>query len=325
MSQDAPLSDKQQAAQRRDSMRLRMADPFFINNSSRAHEGRKTKGPSQCAWCRLPIAEAPLFRCRDLECRRGLPACRECILVVHEEHPTHWMEAWKEDRYWALTNLSSLGYIYQHGHGGAPCANPTTETSTMEMATRFGRTEMLCRGSSAGPRCLDEEDRQVRRKATYRKYRETHLQDRREKTRLRMAALRQRQTGAEREARLLRQRQAQAKYREKGKLDAPKKPTRKTKAIVAPVVLPKKRLKPTAPSVKARPVVLRAVSPFQDSGGIDYISLRSPYPPANDRPPTPPTPTPAGRQTRTPKSLAAIAGETPQFTAGGLTWTPLDL
>ncbi|KAJ7038479.1 hypothetical protein C8F04DRAFT_1179781 [Mycena alexandri] len=134
--------------------------------------------------------------------------------------------------------------------------------------------------------------------------------DRSEKTRLRMAALRQRQTGADREAHLLRQREAQAKYRRKASNhDAPNKPkpTPKAKATVAPIVLPKQRAKPTAPPVKARPVVLRAVSPFQDSGGIDYISLRSPYPPANGRPPTPPTPTPASRRTRTPKSLAAIA------------------
>lgn len=68
----------------------------------------------------------------------------------------------------------------------------------------------------------------------------------------------------------------------------------------------------TAPPVKQRPQLLRAVSPFRSTPAIDYFSLQPPYKPATDRPPTPPTPTPAGRKrqrqrvTRTPRSLAAI-------------------
>ncbi|KAJ7042745.1 hypothetical protein C8F04DRAFT_1251562 [Mycena alexandri] len=146
MSQEEPLTDQQRAAEERDLMRIRMSDPLIDNHVMCQHEARKTPGPSQCAWCRSPLADTTLYRCRDLRCRGGLPACRRCILVVHEEHPAHWMEVWTENRYWVLANLGSLGYVYQEGHDGAPCANPMTKTTTMEMATRFGKTEIICRG-----------------------------------------------------------------------------------------------------------------------------------------------------------------------------------
>ncbi|KAJ7920725.1 hypothetical protein B0H13DRAFT_2319005 [Mycena leptocephala] len=69
--------------------------------------------------------------------------------------------------------------------------------------------------ASALQRCGDDEERKLRRLATYRKYRRTHLEDRREKTRLRMADLRARENDAEKEARRERHREAQRKYRER--------------------------------------------------------------------------------------------------------------
>ncbi|KAJ7042313.1 hypothetical protein C8F04DRAFT_1252285 [Mycena alexandri] len=131
----------------------------------------------------------------------------------HQPHHRKLMEAWTENRYWALASLSSLGYVYQEGHDGAPCANPTMETMTMKMSTRFGETEIVCRGFDQ--RCFDEEERQVRRRATYHKYRKAHLDDRREKTRLRMAALRARESHLQKQEREARHREAQRKYREK--------------------------------------------------------------------------------------------------------------
>ncbi|KAJ6449251.1 hypothetical protein C8R47DRAFT_1230727 [Mycena vitilis] len=69
--------------------------------------------------------------------------------------------------------------------------------------------------ASLQQRCLDEEERRLRRLATYRKYRRTHLVDRREKTRARMADLRAREDKAQRQQRLERHREAQKKYRER--------------------------------------------------------------------------------------------------------------
>ncbi|KAJ7765186.1 hypothetical protein B0H16DRAFT_1454366 [Mycena metata] len=60
-------------------------------------------------------------------------------------------------------------------------------------------------------RCVDDEDRCLSRLATYRKYRRTHLEERRRKGRERMARLRANQTDAQQE----RNREAQRRYRER--------------------------------------------------------------------------------------------------------------
>ncbi|KAJ7088017.1 hypothetical protein B0H15DRAFT_949832 [Mycena belliarum] len=68
--------------------------------------------------------------------------------------------------------------------------------------------------ASAAQRCVDAEDRINRRKATYTRYRRANLETRREKNRVRMAALRSGESEVQREARLARHREAQRKYRE---------------------------------------------------------------------------------------------------------------
>ncbi|KAJ7033115.1 hypothetical protein C8F04DRAFT_1261211 [Mycena alexandri] len=64
---------------------------------------------------------------------------------------------------------------------------------------------------SASKRCIDDEDRQLKRLATYRKYRRTHLEERRRKAQERMARVRAAQSEAHRE----RHREAQRRYRER--------------------------------------------------------------------------------------------------------------
>ncbi|KAJ7832655.1 hypothetical protein B0H14DRAFT_2591929 [Mycena olivaceomarginata] len=64
---------------------------------------------------------------------------------------------------------------------------------------------------SAHQRCGDDEERHLRRLATYRKYRQTHLEESRKKTRERMARVRAALTEEQRE----RHREAQRRYRER--------------------------------------------------------------------------------------------------------------
>ncbi|KAJ7876467.1 hypothetical protein B0H14DRAFT_2568182 [Mycena olivaceomarginata] len=74
-------------------------------------------------------------------------------------------------------------------------------------------TEVLHRVQNT--RCVDDKDRRTRRLGSYRKYRRTHLEERRKKTRLRMAALRAAETEEQQEARREKNRQAQRRYRER--------------------------------------------------------------------------------------------------------------
>ncbi|KAK7050135.1 hypothetical protein R3P38DRAFT_3173195 [Favolaschia claudopus] len=64
---------------------------------------------------------------------------------------------------------------------------------------------------SALERCVDEEHRHMRRLASYRKYRRSHLEVSRQKGRERMARLRAKQTEEQRQ----KHREAQQRYREK--------------------------------------------------------------------------------------------------------------
>ncbi|KAJ7164845.1 hypothetical protein C8R43DRAFT_1122725 [Mycena crocata] len=64
---------------------------------------------------------------------------------------------------------------------------------------------------SARERCFDEEERKLRRQATYRRYRRKHLAETRASGRERMARIRAASTDAQRE----KHREAQARYRER--------------------------------------------------------------------------------------------------------------
>ncbi|KAJ6564310.1 hypothetical protein B0H19DRAFT_1258765 [Mycena capillaripes] len=66
-------------------------------------------------------------------------------------------------------------------------------------------------------RCYDDKDRHLQRLATYRKYRASHLSDRREKGRRQMAVLHATESEAARAARLEQHREAQRKYRERNR------------------------------------------------------------------------------------------------------------
>ncbi|KAF8133491.1 hypothetical protein K438DRAFT_1998157 [Mycena galopus ATCC 62051] len=195
--------------------RISQNDPYDLARAKENPDyGRVT--PKNCAWCRVSAEEEMLYRRWNQHCRGGLSACSVCILVAHEQHPLHTLQAWTDGRYWKVLSLRSLGYVYQEGHDGEPCPNPALTTTSATVQTTFEPSlDQLSMPPALQQRCYDEEDRKLRRLATYRKYRRTHLADRREKTRRAMADLRARETPVEREARRQKNREAQKKYCDK--------------------------------------------------------------------------------------------------------------
>ncbi|KAJ7017142.1 hypothetical protein C8F04DRAFT_1200929 [Mycena alexandri] len=100
-------------------------DPEYVRIMlKRFDAGGGTKAaPTACTWCRREGAEdLGLFRCR--ECKGGMPACQECLLVQHGERPTCWPEAWVNGL-WRRVSLMSLGYVFQQGHEGLSCPRPS--------------------------------------------------------------------------------------------------------------------------------------------------------------------------------------------------------
>ncbi|TRM56394.1 hypothetical protein BD626DRAFT_413967 [Schizophyllum amplum] len=61
--------------------------------------------------------------------------CVECCKSRHRSMPLHIIERWSGE-YWEKVSLSSLGYIYQLGHGGLPCAFPQERVRTMVVLDR---------------------------------------------------------------------------------------------------------------------------------------------------------------------------------------------
>ncbi|KAJ7156208.1 hypothetical protein C8R46DRAFT_1040750 [Mycena filopes] len=221
--EDPPQTEHELALARRDSIVSRFTDPSFVRHARAANNARQQQAPAECTWCWAGGSQTQLYRCRDRDCRAGLPGCAPCMFIIHEDKSQHWMQIWTENRYWKPVALSDLGYVYQRGHDGASCPNPAQTTASMDVQTRYGKARrhqtspLPAMPASAPQRCADEEERQLRRKATYRKYRQAHLDARRERGRLRMAASRERETSAAREARLSRHREAQARYRERSR------------------------------------------------------------------------------------------------------------
>ncbi|TRM55169.1 hypothetical protein BD626DRAFT_390292, partial [Schizophyllum amplum] len=61
--------------------------------------------------------------------------CLECCISRHRSMPLHTIETWNGE-YWEKVSLSSLGYIYQLGHGGLPCSFPDERVRTMVVLDR---------------------------------------------------------------------------------------------------------------------------------------------------------------------------------------------
>ncbi|KAJ7509950.1 hypothetical protein B0H11DRAFT_1900372 [Mycena galericulata] len=120
-------------------------DPLYIERARVQHEARKLGGPDSCVWCRASIDDEAIFRCQDLKCMQGLPACGPCILIGHQLSPFHNIEEWKEKRFWKRLTLRDLGYVYQRGHDGLACPNPSPGTETQLVITVSGRHELVVR------------------------------------------------------------------------------------------------------------------------------------------------------------------------------------
>ncbi|KAJ7020547.1 hypothetical protein C8F04DRAFT_1274937 [Mycena alexandri] len=105
--------------------------------------------PTACTWCEAG-GDLRLFRCQG--CKGGMPACQRCLLVAHAERPTCRPEERVNNRWKAIT-LGALGYVFQQGHEGGECPNP----SAPEMRGFYdgrSRQEVLVRACLCNPNRL---------------------------------------------------------------------------------------------------------------------------------------------------------------------------
>ncbi|TRM56317.1 hypothetical protein BD626DRAFT_575841 [Schizophyllum amplum] len=56
--------------------------------------------------------------------------CRTCCIERHRTMPLHVIQSWT-GAYWKKVSLSSMGLVYQLGHGGLPCVSPDPAVRTM--------------------------------------------------------------------------------------------------------------------------------------------------------------------------------------------------
>ncbi|KAI5897299.1 uncharacterized protein SCHCODRAFT_02489565 [Schizophyllum commune H4-8] len=56
--------------------------------------------------------------------------CLDCCLDRHQCMPLHTIEEWTGE-YWSKVTLSSMGLVYQLGHGGRPCPRPEPAVRTV--------------------------------------------------------------------------------------------------------------------------------------------------------------------------------------------------
>ncbi|KAJ7470052.1 hypothetical protein B0H11DRAFT_2237968 [Mycena galericulata] len=125
-------------------IRTMQTDPAYIQASATRYAARESVGPEQCAWCRVGIEDANLFRCHQRGCHHQLPACDVCIRIAHEQNPTHRIEEWVDNR-WQRRTLRDVGFIHQLGHEGLPCPNPSIVLTVRLINLADGVQELWCR------------------------------------------------------------------------------------------------------------------------------------------------------------------------------------
>ncbi|KAJ7847179.1 hypothetical protein B0H13DRAFT_1907425 [Mycena leptocephala] len=181
---EEPPQDQDAEEQRRISARVQMSDPFIVSLVKE----------SQGDGARIPrdaLGAGSRSMLRKFIAAEIVVAVKGCLPVRH----AYWsrtsqtrctassVQIWTERRYWKPMLLRQLGYVYQQGHDASKIVI------------------LVFMPASAQQRCFDDEEHHLRRLASYRKYRRANLEDRQEKTRRRMAELRERETAAERAAR----------------------------------------------------------------------------------------------------------------------------
>ncbi|RDX39980.1 hypothetical protein OH76DRAFT_1423978 [Lentinus brumalis] len=103
----------------------------------------------ECAEC--GTTESVIFRCADCATRRL--HCQACILKKHSHLPLHSLEKW-HSKHWEKTALRDLGLVFQLGHDGTPCANPSEKTRRVVIGDVTGIHEVQVKFCE----CLDEDD-----------------------------------------------------------------------------------------------------------------------------------------------------------------------
>ncbi|KAJ7173532.1 hypothetical protein C8R46DRAFT_1031832 [Mycena filopes] len=118
-------------------------DPEYIRivRSQFEARGGLSAAPTECTWCHRSVDDTRMFRCKD--CKGGMPACLDCLLLAHAERPTCFPEE-RVDNRWKRISLSALGYVFQDGHDGLECPHPS-EPVTRGFQGRNGRQEILVR------------------------------------------------------------------------------------------------------------------------------------------------------------------------------------
>ncbi|KAJ7050839.1 hypothetical protein C8F01DRAFT_1177269, partial [Mycena amicta] len=113
--------------------------PMFLEELLRREGlGDFTHNPhcARCAQAFRPGSDR-IFRCTH--CGDYLQ-CEECLRSEHQAHPLHVIKEWNGE-FWCRTNVFSsspnaegqpgLGWVFQIGHHGFPCANPSPSTKRM--------------------------------------------------------------------------------------------------------------------------------------------------------------------------------------------------
>ncbi|KAJ7038551.1 hypothetical protein C8F04DRAFT_1255829 [Mycena alexandri] len=97
-------------------------------------EGLGDLTPS-CTLCRKDVPNTErLFKCA--ECGEWMQ-CKDCCLARHALTPLHLIKEWKGE-FWEPVNLRDIGFIYQLGHGGAPCPFPAAKALCMTVIHTTG-------------------------------------------------------------------------------------------------------------------------------------------------------------------------------------------
>ncbi|KAJ7608827.1 hypothetical protein DFH06DRAFT_1148723 [Mycena polygramma] len=85
-----------------------------------------------CATCGATGGTHRFFLC---ECCGLEKRCLTCCLLDHATKPLHIVAEWNgRSRGWHKKPLVRLGFVYQLGHGGAPCPSPSRPRSLLVVA-----------------------------------------------------------------------------------------------------------------------------------------------------------------------------------------------
>ncbi|KAJ7630166.1 hypothetical protein FB45DRAFT_1027400 [Roridomyces roridus] len=140
-----------------DNLRQAAQDPLIVQLAERRYRqlAGNSEAPVCCGWCTRSLQNmGSLFFCEE-RCCGEVPACAQCISVLHERAPFHTLEEWIYDgEDWDPGNTLSafdVDYVYQMGHEGLPCPRPSSRLTQRAVTRPDGGYLLWCRGC----RCND--------------------------------------------------------------------------------------------------------------------------------------------------------------------------